>query len=198
MAQTCNSAEALIPLVARIEQLDVRYCLCGSLAAAFYGVCDSWSDVELVAELSPAHVRPLFDAVQREYWMDPRLAASAVADQSAFALVHLPTAMKVIVHISKRRPYDVAAMNRVRRDAFGNDPKESPVLLPSPEDVVLSKLEWYRLGDEVSDRQWRDVIGVMKVVGTTLDRPYMVHWAGELGVADLLEKAWKEAEADNP
>ncbi|MCG2682756.1 MAG: hypothetical protein L6306_03985, partial [Planctomycetales bacterium] len=75
---------------------------------------------------------------------------------------------------------------------------EARFFLPSPEDVVLSKLEWYRLGDEVSERQWRDIAGVMKVNRASLDRKYMEQWAVELGVADLLAKAWKEVEADGP
>ena len=60
---------------------------------------------------------------------------------------------------------------------------------------MLAKLEWYRLGDEVSERQWNDVLGVLKVQAGSLDRPYLEKWAAELGVADLLTKAWKEADA---
>ena len=63
----------------------------------------------------------------------------------------------------------------------------------SPEDTVLAKLEWYRKGGEVSDRQWRDLLGVLKVQGETLDRAYLDHWAGELDVSDLLHRALEEA-----
>ena len=63
----------------------------------------------------------------------------------------------------------------------------------SPEDTVLAKLEWYRKGGEVSDRQWRDLLGVLKVQAGTLDRAYLDQWAGELGVADLLPRALEEA-----
>jgi len=89
-------------------------------------------------------------------------------------------------------------MERIREDSFDDDAPGARFFLPSPEDVVLSKLEWFRLGAEVSERQWRDVIGVMKVSGAALDRPYMDHWASELDVADLLAKAWKEADVDGP
>jgi hypothetical protein len=59
---------------------------------------------------------------------------------------------------------------------------------------VLAKLEGYRMGDCVSDRQWRDVLGVLKVQGERLDRDYMQQMAVTLGVADLLERAFVEAD----
>jgi len=65
--------------------------------------------------------------------------------------------------------------------------------MASAEDTVLSKLEWYRLREGVSDRQWQDVLGVLKVQGERLDLAYLRQWAAELGVAELLEKAIAEA-----
>ena len=58
----------------------------------------------------------------------------------------------------------------------------------------LSKLEWFRLGDEVSRRQWDDVVGVLRVQHNALDRGYLLEWARQLGIADLVEKAWRESE----
>ena len=72
--------------------------------------------------------------------------------------------------------------------AITADPERS-LYVNSPEDVVLSKLEWYHLGGEMSDCQWRDILGVMKTRAGNLDLVYLRHWAGELKVADLLERA---------
>jgi hypothetical protein len=63
----------------------------------------------------------------------------------------------------------------------------------SAEDTVLAKLDWYRQGGCVSDRQWRDVLGVLKVQAGALDHLYLAHWAGELGVTQLLHRALDEA-----
>jgi len=76
---------------------------------------------------------------------------------------------------------------------IATNPEES-VYIVSPEDIILAKLEWYRLGGEVSDRQWRDVLGVLKTRAGELDLDYLRKWAGELKVNDLLERALDEAE----
>ena len=64
-------------------------------------------------------------------------------------------------------------------------------MVASPEDILLAKLEWYRMGGEVSERQWRDVIGVLRVQAGVLDVDYLQRMARELEVADLLEQALK-------
>jgi hypothetical protein len=60
------------------------------------------------------------------------------------------------------------------------------------EDTLLAKLLWYRQGNEVSDRQWRDALGILRVAGQGLDGSYLSLWAGELNVADLLDRAFRE------
>jgi hypothetical protein len=67
------------------------------------------------------------------------------------------------------------------------------VIFTSPEDIILRKLVWYQMGNRVSERQWLDVLGVLKVQGKNLDAAYLREWAGKLGVAALLAQAWTEA-----
>ncbi|MBV9691103.1 MAG: hypothetical protein JO202_15505 [Ktedonobacteraceae bacterium] len=71
-------------------------------------------------------------------------------------------------------------------------------VLASPENTVVNKLEWYRIGGEVSNRQWNDLIGVLKKQGTALDLAYLERWAAALGVTDLLERALIEAGLRQP
>ena len=67
-------------------------------------------------------------------------------------------------------------------------------MFSSPEDIILAKLELYRLGGEVSERQWRDILGVLKTCSGELSLEYLRKWANELKVSDLLERALKEME----
>ena len=67
------------------------------------------------------------------------------------------------------------------------------LFLKRPEDTVLRKLLWYREGAGVSDRQWRDVIGVLRHSAMLLDSSYLDHWARELALDDLLGRARREA-----
>ncbi len=71
---------------------------------------------------------------------------------------------------------------------------EQKVFTASAEDVILAKLEWYRLGGEISDQQWRDILGVLKVQAGRLDMDYLKQWAVELEVAGLLQRALKDSE----
>jgi hypothetical protein len=193
--QSSDALEAVIPVVEELQRLGVRYYICGSLASVFYGTPRATVDVDLVAELSPKHVAPFAQALRSRYYVDEPMILDAIARKSCFNVIYLPTNFKVDVFVAKNRRYDREALERIQLDSLDDELPSARFFLPSAEDVVLSKLEWFRLGDEVSERQWRDVVGVLKVRHASLDRFYLEKWAAELGIADLLEKAWKEVEA---
>ena len=118
----------------------------------------------------------------------------AVETGRHFNVIHIETQFKVDVFTP--RPGGFAAKELARRQEreFGTNSQHT-AFFASPEDTVLSKLEWYRRGNEVSDLQWRDVVTVLKVQRDRLDTEYMRQSAAELGVADLLEDALIEAAA---
>jgi hypothetical protein len=194
MTDPCDALAALLPVVAELRRLGVRHYICGSLASVVYGTPRATTDVDLVASLDASKVSEFVAGLGKRYYADERMIRDAVARRSCFNVIFLPTSFKVDVFVPKDRPYDREAMQRIHEDQLGETGPHARFFLPSAEDVVLSKLEWYRLGDEVSERQWQDVLGVLKVNGASLDRRYLGHWAGELGVADLLARAWAEVE----
>jgi len=184
---------AMRPVVRQFDRLGVRYYIGGSVASSVYGLARSTLDIDLVADLKPEHVAPLAAALRSDYYVNPSAAADAIARKSCFNLIYLPTNSKVDVFVLKDRAYDREALRRIRQDAL--DPNSpGKFFVASAEDVVLAKLEWYRLGDEVSDRQWRDILEVLKVQGLSLDHRYLSQWAAELGVADLLQNAWNQSQ----
>lgn len=185
---------AMAPVVAALERLGVVYYLGGSVASSAYGTARTTLDVDMIADLADEHVAPLVEALQAEYYIDAGMIADAVARKSCFNVIHLATMFKVDVFVVKDRSYDRMALTRIRPDTLDMEGSAVTCPLASPEDIVLSKLEWFRLGDEVSERQWLDVIGVLKVQGNALDRDYLDKWAGELGIADLLDRARKQSE----
>jgi len=184
---------ALIPVVDALERLGVAYQIGGSVASSVYGVPRATMDIDLVADLRPEHVQPLVALLQEQYYVNPEAIHEALHRRSSFNLIHLETMVKVDVFVLRDRPYDQEAFRRTRRDTLAEEWGRE-FCLSSPEDVILNKLAWFRMGGEVSERQWNDVIGVLRVQANALDVPYLRHWAAVLGLADLLERAFREAQ----
>lgn len=175
------------------EKLGVPYLITGSLASALYGMVRTTQDSDIVAEMRSEHRVPFVAALHDEFYVDGEMIADAIQRHSSFNLIHRESMFKVDVFIPHPRPFLQSQLNRAQRQTFTFG-SEVSAKFASPEDTILSKLEWYRLGSEVSERQWRDILGVMKTRAGELDLDYLRKWAGELNVTDLLERALKEAE----
>ena len=186
---------ALVPVVEVLEKLRVAHYVGGSLASSTHGVARSSIDADVVADLSAEHVGPLVSALQSAYYLSEDHIRTAVEARRSFNLIHLETMFKVDVFVAKGRPFDREALARARPAALEDAPGARRFLVASREDTVLAKLEWFRAGGEASERQWADVLGVLKTGWDRLDRAYLVRWAASIGVADLLDRAFREAEA---
>ncbi|MBI3738175.1 MAG: hypothetical protein HY258_03920 [Chloroflexi bacterium] len=176
-----------------LERLGIPYAVGGSLASSLHGVMRSTLDVDIVTDMQLEHIQPLVAALSKEFYADDEMMKDAIEHHSSFNLIHYETAFKVDIFIRKPRAFDQMQLERRKKSVIANDPEEN-IYVTSPEDTILAKLEWYRMGGEVSDRQWRDILGVLKTRAGELDLDYLRKWAGELKVADLLDRALKEAE----
>ena len=191
--KTPDIVTALNPVVKAFEKLRITYYIGGSLASSVYGIARSTLDIDLVANLKLAHVEPLVRILESEYYIDERMITDAIHRRSSFNLIHLETMIKVDVFILKDTAYHQKAFERKRKDTLDEEERTREFYLASPEDVILNKLDWYRMGGGVSDRQWQDILGVLKVQKNLLDTKYLRYWASELKLSDLLNRAFHEA-----
>jgi hypothetical protein len=175
-----------------LEKLNVPYFIGGSLASTLYGMVRTTQDSDIIAELRNEHIRALIDALQDEFYMDDEMIAEAVSHHSSFNIIHRESMFKVDIFIPRERVFMRKQFARARREILSTEP-EIQAVVSTAEDTVLAKLEWYRLGGEVSERQWRDVLGLIKVQADALDLEYLHSTAKELKVEDLLEHALIEA-----
>jgi len=171
-----------------LEALEARYAIGGSFASAVHGVMRATMDVDLVAELRREQVPLLVQALGEAFYADAAMMRDAIDQHGSFNLIHLESMFKVDVFVARTRDFDRAQLAR-RQIALLSEHPECRAYVASAEDTVLAKLEWYRLGGEASNRQWRDALGVLKVQGGRLDFAYMRRMATGLGVLDLLERA---------
>lgn len=185
-------AAALAPVVAVLESLGVLYYVGGSVASMTHGEYRQTADVDIVADLQRHQVAAFCTSLADDFYVDQDMIEDALAHGSSFNLMHLATMFKVDVFPLKNRPYDQMAATRRELQVVETQPAVE-AFVASAEDILLAKLEWFRMGGEVSDRQWRDVLGLLKTQQSDLDLAYLHLWAREIGVADLLERALDEA-----
>ena len=175
-----------------LETLGVTYAIGGSLASAVHGVMRATMDADLVADLRLEHIEPLANALGDTFYADIEMMREAVRHHSSFNVIHLDTMFKVDVFVAKPREFDRSQLARRQSCILSENPPRR-AYITSAEDIVLAKMEWYHIGGRTSDRQWRDILGVIKVQQNRLDHDYLRRMATTLGVSDLLEKALDEA-----
>ena len=175
-------------VAAIFERLDVPYFIGGSLASTFHGMVRTTQDADVVAFLRPEHTQPLIRSLESEFYVDGEMIQRAVQQHGSFNIIHRESMFKVDVFIPTLRTFERSQLARAKEQVLLENP---PVRgrIASAEDILLAKLEWYRLGNEVSERQWRDVLGILKVQGENLDFPYLHRFAKELEVEELLQRA---------
>jgi hypothetical protein len=192
MADLPDHFEVAARVIAALEGVGATYVIGGSLASAFAGEPRSTIDVDFVVALDPQQVTPLLSALAPEFYVPEAALRRAVETRGSANLIHQDSQIKVDIYVAGGTPLDAQQLAR-RRPI---EPRPGLIIyVYTPEDILLQKLRWYRKGGEVSDRQWRDILGIIRTQGEALDRTYLEANAHALDVESLLDRALDEAGA---
>ncbi len=175
------------------EQFGIPYVIGGSVASIVHGEARMTNDLDLMADLPEVKVADLVAALESEFYVDDRAIRRAIRGRSSFNLIHLATMFKVDVFLHRGDEWAKEQMRRSQSKSLIEGVGSTSRKVSSAETMILQKLLWFRKGGEVSDRQWRDVLGMMKVQAERLDFDYLNQWADSLQISDLLERSLKKA-----
>jgi hypothetical protein len=184
--------KALSKVIECFDRLGITDYIGGSVASSAYGMARATMDVDLVTNVKISHVDRLVGSLEADYYVSAAMIRDAIQKRAFFNLVHLETMIKIDVFIVKDRPYDTKALSRRRFDTLDED-SSIKFYLSSPEDAVLGKLQWYEDGRRVSEQQWKDILGVLKVQGSQLDLEYLKYWVSKLYLSELLSRSFDDA-----
>jgi hypothetical protein len=184
----------VLAVIGILDELKIPYHLGGSFASAIHGVPRQTMDADLVVDLDSRNVKSLVSEMKKAFYVDEEVASEAVSRRGSFNAIHLESGFKVDFFVKGETEFDLEEFERsVLRQVVDDPPRSAYV--KSPEDTILRKLLWFRDGGEVSDRQWRDILGVLFVVDD-LDMGYIKEWAARLGLERLLKRALSESDRD--
>ena len=183
--------EFLLYVAELLEGLGIPYHVGGSIASSAHGMYRASADIDFVIDPTSNQLDALARALEPGFYVSRSAMAEALSSRSTFNAIHDETSFKIDFFIKGTAPFDAEELRRSIRQEVGGE-RGHAVLLKSPEDTVLRKLEWFRRGGEVSERQWQDVLSILAAARGQLDETYLERWALELGIADLLDRARKE------
>ena len=181
-----------LQVIEALEELNIDYLIGGSFASTLHGMPRATMDADLVADLRFEHIPSFVELLQEDFYMDAEVIRDAIKNRSSFNLIHLLSAFKIDIFILGKRPFDLSEFSRRKLEQILSELPRS-AYVKTPEDAVLSKLEWFKMGGKLSELQWRDIQGILKVQGPKIDISYLKKWAKELGLSDLLEQALTES-----
>ena len=180
--------EFIADILSLVTAAGIPYMITGSLASTYYGRPRTTQDIDLVIEADAHRLNAFVAAMQqRGYYVDANDAAEALSQRSMFNIIDADSGYKLDLIVRKDREFSRQEFGRRREITLLG----TRAFMVSPEDSILSKLEWSREG--TSERQFLDALTVARTQGDSLDRTYLARWAMELGLMTELERLLAEA-----
>jgi len=170
------------------DSLDIKYALGGSLASSIIGEPRATMDADFATRLDKTRLNEFLEHLTEDYYVSRESAEEAIDNSDSFNLINTKTSFKVDIFVLGDGLLDV---NQIERRIKVQVPSENitEIWATSPEDQILRKLYWFNLSGGVSDRQWRDVLSILRVQLENLDIEYLETTAKATGLDQILEKA---------
>lgn len=184
--KTMSLEQTLKLVIEYLEAAGIEYMITGSFASNLHGVPRTTQDADIIIELSNKSLERLISLTEDAFYISEEAAKDALRRRDMFNVIHFETAFKVDLIVRKQRAYAEEEFRRKQPvDFLGQK-----CWFASPEDTILSKLEWSKKGQ--SDRQYQDALGVAEIQGNDLDWDYLQKWADQLGVRELCNRLMQE------
>jgi hypothetical protein len=186
-----EAAHSLRILADVLTGLQIPYLIGGSVASSALGVLRATMDVDLLVRLPAADAARLAEALGPDWYADPDAMHHALTLGRPFNVIHKITGEKFDFFPARAEFHEEELKRAKVMDLrLGEETLRLPVA--SLEDIILAKLQWYRAGGEVSERQWSDVQNLL-TFNVEVDWEYLATWARRLGVQDLFARATAQA-----
>lgn len=178
-------------VAAILENLDIYYYVCGSVASSLQGEIRYTQDLDLVIKIEPVKAGLLIEAMAGEFYISEVAVEEAVSGRTSyFNVIHLETTEKADLFVMGEDEFSRVQMARRQLHVAGEN---RAFYVCTPEDTVLHKLIWFGMTGGESQKQWRDLLGVLKLQGESLELGYMREWGEKLGLVRELNTAFAEA-----
>ena len=187
-------ADALRLLADALNRLGIRYLIGGSVASSARGIPRSTKDVDVVASIEVQQADQFARALGREWYADPDQMRQSIRVGQAFNIIYIPKSQKIDIFPATGE-FHAAQLERATKVPLSFLDIEAEYPVASAEDILLAKLQWYRAGGEVSERQWNDITDLL-TVNQDLSFEYLYDWAARLRVEDLLERALADTSSE--
>lgn len=186
-AEVENAIDIALRVAVALTSAGGEYFVGGSLASSLQGEPRATNDIDFVISLPAGRINALRDALGDDFEVDTDMLRDAVLHARSANAFYLPVITKIDFFGRGYEPFDESEFSRRRAVVVGAQGES--LVVKSAEDTVLRKLLWFREGGSVSEKQWRDIVGVLRISDQTLDTNYLDSWAARLGLIELLAAA---------